>query len=163
MLVVCDTSPLCNLAIIGRLELLRDQFEVVRMPSRVATELTELRHEEAKEALARSLQDGWLIEMSVPASAPYPDLLRGLDAGEIEALRLAIAITADAVLMDEKDGRQCAAMLGLRTIGVIGVLIVAKQTGKVPSVAAEIAKLRSEAGFFVDERLELQALALAGE
>jgi predicted nucleic acid-binding protein len=30
MLVVCDTSPLSNLAIIGRVELLRDQFYVLR-------------------------------------------------------------------------------------------------------------------------------------
>jgi len=55
MLVVCDTSPLSNLAIIGRLELLREQFEVVRMPSQAARELTALRHPTAQSALASAV------------------------------------------------------------------------------------------------------------
>jgi len=163
MLVVCDTSPLSNLAIIGRLDLLREQFEVVRMPARVARELTVLPHTVAQAALAKAVHEGWLIEMPLPESAPYPDALHGLDAGETDALRLAMAISADAVLIDEKEGRQRAALLGLRTIGVIGVLIVAKRGGRVQALAAEIGRLRREAGFFVDGRLEAQALAMAGE
>jgi len=51
----------------------------------------------------------------------------------------------------------------LRTIGVIGVIIVAKQGGGIQSLAAEIGRLRREAGFFVDRRLEAQALAMVGE
>ena len=70
MLVVCDTSPLSNLAIIGRLGLLREQFGVVRMPSRVARELTALRHTAGQSALANAIQEGWLIEMPLPESAP---------------------------------------------------------------------------------------------
>jgi len=130
MLVVCDTSPLSNLAIIGRLELLREQFEVVRMPSQAARELTALRHQTAQSALASAVQEGWLIEMPLPELAPNPDALHGLDAGETDALRLAIAIGADAVFLDEKEGRQRAALLRLRTSGVIGVLIVAKRAGR---------------------------------
>jgi len=65
--------------------------------------------------------------------------------------------------MDEKEGRQRAAALGLRAIGIIGVLIVARQTGRIESLAAEIARLRIEAGFFVDRALEAQALDLVGE
>ncbi len=79
------------------------------------------------------------------------------------SLRLAMAISADAVLIDEKEGRERATLLGLRTIGVNGVLIAAKQGGRVQSLSAEIERLRREAGFFVDRRLEAQALAMAGE
>jgi len=42
MLVVSDTSPLSNLAIIGRLELLRAQFNEVTMPPAVTRELAML-------------------------------------------------------------------------------------------------------------------------
>jgi predicted nucleic acid-binding protein len=42
MLVVSDTSPLSNLAIIGRLDLLRQQFQIVRMPGGVTRELSAL-------------------------------------------------------------------------------------------------------------------------
>ena len=163
MLVVSDTSPLANLAILGHLDLLREQFAVVRLPSAVARELAALRNRGAKLALPAAVEAGWLKVVSVPPSAPFPSELRGLDAGETEALRLALASNADRVLMDEKDGRQRAAKLGLRTIGVIGILIVARQSGRIKSLAVEIARLRREAGFFVGRALEQQALAMVGE
>jgi len=39
MLVVSNTSPISNLALIGRLDLLRDQFEQVWIPDAVRVEL----------------------------------------------------------------------------------------------------------------------------
>jgi uncharacterized protein len=163
MLVVSDTSPLSNLAIIGRLALLREQFVEVWMPPAVARELAALAAPQAQAALSEAVGAGWLKTMPLPASAPFPAALRGLDAGEIEALRLALSITTAGVLMDEKEGRQCAASLGIRTIGVLGVLIAAKQSGSILSLRVEIDKLRRDAGFFVDRPLELRVLAMVGE
>ena len=163
MLVVSDTSPLSNLAIIGRLDLLREQFNEVLMPPAVARELTALKNGSASEALGRAMEEGWLKEIQLDASGPSPQALRGLDAGETEALRLALALSADHVLMDEKEGRQCAAILGLPTIGLLGVLIAAKRAGVVSSLRVEIGRLRREAGFFVDAALETQVVEAAGE
>ena len=163
MLVVSDTSPLSNLAIIGRLALLRQQFAEVWMPSAVARELAALGDSPAKVAILEAVRAGWLKEMPLPSSAPFPAELRGLDAGETEALRLALSLTADGVLMDEKEGRQRAAILHIRTIGVLGVLIAAKQSGAIPSLQAEIHKLRRDAGFFVDRPLERRVLGIVGE
>ena len=163
MLVVSDTSPLANLAILGHLDLLREQFGAVRSPPAGSRELAALRNPGAKLALAAAVEAGWLQAVSLPPSAPYPGELHGLDAGETEALRLALAINADRVLMDEKEGRQRATKLGVRTIGVIGILIVARQTRRIESLANEIARLRREAGFFVGRALEGQALAEVGE
>jgi len=108
MLVVSDTSPLSNLAIIGRLALLREQFVEVWMPPAVARELAALVAPSAQAELSEAMVEGWLKMMPLPASAPFPAALQGLDAGETEALRLALSITTDGVLMDEKEGRQCA-------------------------------------------------------
>lgn len=163
MLVVSDTSPLANLAIVGRLDLLREQFAVVRLPPAVSRELSALRNPGAKLVLVSAVEGGWLKTVSLPPSAPYPSELQGLDAGETEALRLALASNADRVLIDEKEGRQRAAKLGLRTIGVIGILIAARQNGRIESLAVEIARLRRDAGFFVDRALEARALAIVGE
>jgi uncharacterized protein len=163
MLVVSDTSPLSNLAMIGLLDLLREQFKEVLMPPAVARELTALKNTAATEGLRRAIREGWLKEVPLDASAPSPQELRGLDAGETEALRLALALTADHVLMDEKEGRRCAAHLGLRTIGLLGVLMTAKRSGAIPSLRFQIDRLRSEAGFFVNEKLEKQVLQAVGE
>jgi predicted nucleic acid-binding protein len=51
MLVVSNTSPLSNLAIIGRLHLLRDRYETVTILSMVRRELDDLRHEKARQLL----------------------------------------------------------------------------------------------------------------
>lgn len=163
MLVVSDTSALSNLAIIGRLELLREQFGTVRMPAAVAQELTALRNPVAQAALARAVSDSWLLTVPLPSSAPFPKELNGLDAGETEALRLALSISADRVLMDEQEGRQRASALGIRTIGVLGVLLVARKAGGIPSLKDEIRKLRHDAGFFIAQPLEAHLLTEAGE
>lgn len=163
MVVVSDTSALSNLAIIGRLSLLREQFAEVLMPTAVARELAAINSPSAQAALAEAEHTGWLKRTALPLSAPFPEALRGLDAGETEALRLALCTCADAVLMDEKEGRQCAATLGVRTIGVLGVLISAKQSGSVLSLRDEIEKLRRDAGFFVDAALEMRVLTTVGE
>ncbi len=163
MVVVSDTSPLSNLAIIGRLELLREQFGEVLMPPAVVGELTALNSASARTVLSEAIQGGWLRQMPLASTAPFPEELRGLDAGETEALRLALTISANAVLMDEKEGRQCAASLGIRTIGALGVLISAKQSGSVSSLRREIERLRRDAGFFVDKALETRVLVMVGE
>lgn len=51
----------------------------------------------------------------------------------------------------------------IRTIGVLGVLISAMQSGSVSSLRIEIETLRRVAGFFVDKDLETRILAMVGE
>jgi predicted nucleic acid-binding protein len=163
MLVVSDTSPLSNLALIGRLELLRVQFTKVVIPTAVSRELSALQVPVARLALADAVTDGWLMEMALPGDAPFPAELHGLDPGETEAIRLANWISADGVLMDEREGRSRAEMLGIRTIGVLGVLLAGKRDGLVASIKVEIDRLRQEAGFFVSPTLEIEILKIAGE
>ena len=51
MLVASNTSPICSLAIIGRLDLLRVQFHKILIPGAVRTELDRLSHPEASRAI----------------------------------------------------------------------------------------------------------------
>jgi predicted nucleic acid-binding protein len=55
------------------------------------------------------------------------------------------------------------AIIGLRTIGVLGVLLAARRSGAIPSLRAEIDRLRRDAGFFVARPLEIRVLAIVGE
>ena len=57
-------------------------------------------------------------------------------AGESEAIALAIEVLAEWVLMDEDAGRRTAIELGLRTTGVCGILIRAKEHGLVTAATA---------------------------
>jgi len=60
MPVVSNTSPICNLAIIGRLGLLQTRFAQIRIPAAVKQELDRLSHAEASKAVQQGLADGWI-------------------------------------------------------------------------------------------------------
>ena len=65
--------------------------------------------------------------------------------------------------MDERDGRRAAEMLGLKTIGVIGILIQAKIQGKISELRPHLDSLRIVAGFYIGETLYQHALKTVGE
>ena len=162
MVVVSNTSPLSNLAIVGRLALLREQFGFVLVPPVVRQELIQLRHTEAAHLLEGAFRDGWV--QVTPLLRPVPGHLgAGLHAGEAEALALAVERHADLTLLDDGDARRRATEAGLRISGVLGVLLRARQNGQIPSLCEEIGKLRKEARFFITRPLERELLAAAGE
>lgn len=161
MRAVSNTSPLSNLAVIGRLGLLKCRYGMVRIPPTVAKELAALSHPEAKAQIAEALAQGWLLVQ--PPAGPLPALPFPLDAGEAEAIHLALTVEADVLLMDEKRGRQAARQLGLTVAGVLGELLHARQTGRLPELRREIGRLRAEAGFFVDSEIERFILSQVGE
>ena len=70
-----------------------------------------------------------------------------IDAGEAEAICVACQLKADRVLIDEKRGREVALREGLAIIGVVGVLVAAKQKGLLPEVRTLLDRLEKEAGF----------------
>jgi hypothetical protein len=92
------------------------------------------------------------------------DALRlDLDWGESEAIALALELKADLVLLDEQSGRYAAQHFNLKVMGVVGLLIRAKQLGFIAKVRPLLDGLRQEAGFYLDEPLYQHALKLANE
>jgi len=161
MRVVSNTSPLSNFPIIGRLGLLKQRYGTVRIPPTVAEELAALSHPAAQVRLKAALNEGWLIIQN-PGAAP-PALALRLHSGETDAIALALAIKADVLLMDERRGREAARQAGLAVAGVLDELLHAKQAGHLPDLRSEISRLRSEAHFFVDAKIEQFILSQAGE
>jgi uncharacterized protein len=102
-----------------------------------------------------------LVVESRPISAlvlPFP-----LDPGESDAIALAIAIGADVLLMDEKQGRTAARHFGLAVGGILGELLYGYQHGSITDLRAEIKRLRTDARFFVDPAIEQFILLQPGE
>ena len=161
MRVVSNTSPLSNLAIIGRLDLLKQRYGTVQIPSAVAKELSALSHPAAKALITAALAEGWL-RVTAPPPAP-PPLPFPLHAGETEAIALAVVTQADVLLMDEKRGREAARRNGLTVAGALGELLHARQAGLLSDLRGEFNRLRTEAGFFVGAEIERFILSQAGE
>jgi len=105
----------------------------------------------------------WIKQHTVHNQDLIAVLLRDLDRGEAEILALAVEQGAELVLMDERDGRRFAQRLGLRPIGVIGILPEAKKGGLLDRIRPCLDALRHDAGFYLSDGLYKSALELAGE
>lgn len=105
----------------------------------------------------------WIETREVLNRALVTALRNELDPGESEAIALAIETQAEWLLIDERRGREVAARFGLKFIGLLGVLIEAKQTGYVEQVKSILNALESKAGFRMSRELKARVLVAAGE
>jgi predicted nucleic acid-binding protein len=161
MIVVSDTSALANLAIVDHLWLLESIYQTIIIPDVVARELAAA----SNPIIPAILQSGWIQPQPLTNSELANQLQqeRGLDAGEANAIALALELQADDLLIDERLGRQEALRLGLSIIGILGILLVAKQRSLIPQVQPVMDTLISQAGFRVSPQLYQRVLALAEE
>ncbi|WP_311173063.1 DUF3368 domain-containing protein [Halobellus ordinarius] len=157
--VVSDTSPLLNLALIDRLDLLETQFETVHVPNRVWEELAA--GEDDFPNLHSLREQGTLTDVAVDRSALYVEIARELDAGETAAITYALESDADLVLLDEQEGRRVARRHGLDVTGVIGLLLRGVRAGTV-DIRSELDALR-DAGFWIDDELYAEVLRRSEE
>jgi uncharacterized protein len=159
-IVVSDTSPIRALSCLGHIGLLGDLYENVLVPPTVLRELETL----SSKLPPISLQGIRFLHVQAPANQRVVDDLKlALDAGEAEAIALALEIGADALLIDETAGRSEARRRGLAVTGVLGILIDAKKKGLLQAVAPLVDRLQGELDFFISSALRAEILKLAGE
>lgn len=107
--------------------------------------------------------DGWIEVRTATNELLLRSLKQELDDGEAEVISLAVELQASLVLLDETEARRVASLYALNKTGAIGVLIRACLEGKLEALRPELDKLRTEAGFWIEEKLYRQALAAVGE
>lgn len=151
MKVVVDSSPLIALARIGRLGLLREMFGEVVVPSAVWSEVVVagLDKAGAREVIA----SGWIRQQDVVDQSAVHGLRRDLGAGEAEAIVLACELPADLLVMDEELGRSTARGLGVKVVGLVGVLVEARTRGLLPEAASIAEALHRKVGFWLSADL----------
>jgi len=161
LIVVSDSSPLVALAGIGRLELLRALYGTVVVPDAVWHEVVEKAPDQNR---ANALRTADWLERRIPTDQPLVLALQeSLGRGEAEAVALAVEVKSDLLLMDERIGRRLARQLGVRVIGVLGMLVEAKQRSLVPAIKPMIDQLRDAVGFRLGAALVERVLADEGE
>jgi predicted nucleic acid-binding protein len=105
MHVVSDTSPVLNLAIMNRLDLLRQQFGEVLIPPAILTELKPETEFPGAQVIRQALEASWLRVRKLTDVHLTRALALELDGGEAAAIALALELGARRILMDEHEGR----------------------------------------------------------
>ena len=153
MIVVSDTTAISNMLTVGRAELLPQLFRRVLAPPAVFAEL--LAWHDALPA--------WLEVTTVSDTARVIRYRQLVHAGEAEAIALALEVRPDWLLLDDSDGRRLAKAEGVPVLGLMGVLLMAKERGLLSEVRSLMDRLRDETGFFLSGRIREEILKLAGE
>ena len=160
MIVVSNTSPLSNLAAIGRLELLQQLYGRILIPPAVYQEIIDSGETDPATLAIQTLD--WIDCHSITNQSLLQKLQINLDPGEAEAITLAVELKAERLIIDERRGRNEAIQLGLQVTGLLGILIAAKQQGFISLVQPLLDDLRAN-GFWIHDRLYTEILQLAGE
>lgn len=162
MIVISDTSPITNLAAIGKLDLLHLLYGSIVIPTAVYNELTNKPVPGTQSVKTLS----WIKTQSVPNLQRVNKILNSqnnIHQGEAEAIILAIETKANLLLMDEKRGRNLAKSYQIPVTGLLGILLQAKQQGAITSVKNLIDELRQIAEFRISQELYQTILQLANE
>lgn len=126
MIIIADTTPINYLVLIEQVEVLHKLYGSVMIPPAVLDEL----QSSATPAAVRDWianHPTWLVvrQSSVPPDAE----LEKLGAGEAEAIALAQELKADALILDDRDGRRAARQRNLQVIGTLRLLSDAAERG----------------------------------
>jgi uncharacterized protein len=159
--VVSDTSVILNLCFLEQQNLLLELFGTVHAPFQVEAEFQRLA---ASDRRFLGLQFPAYILRSAPLTTSHPWAYSPvLHSGEVAALSLALELGADLVLMDEAEGRAVATSLDLATMGLLGILLQAKQRTLIPAIAPFLERLQQEARFWIAPSLREAVLRAVGE
>ena len=159
MIIVSDTSPLVCLLHLNQINLLKDLFVNVIIPTAVFNELIK-----AKIINENFLQTNFFIQVKTPADKrKVEELMLILDEGESEAIVLSIELKTDLLLIDEAPGREIAIQYGIPIKGILGVLLQAKERKLINKVKPLIDRLQTEINFRINNNLLRKILIEANE
>ena len=140
-IIVADAGPLIGLARVGQLDLLKQLYDSIMIPIRVSEELKLSSHKPGAHVVSEAIQSGWIQCIAVQNRTPLTGSPFLIDAGEMEAIQLALEQNADVLIIDDKRGRKAAMQQGLHVAGIGGVLIAAKRSGFIECISLILEEL----------------------
>ncbi len=153
--VVVNASPLICLSKSGLSGLLPALFTEIIVPDKV--------HQEVMVKGETNLSS--IMHLKQVSDVVVPRSVASWDLGEGESAVLAYALKNPdiwTVIIDDREARRCAKSLGCRHIGTVGVILLARRKGLVPSVKEGLDKLRS-AGLWLSEAFMKEVCRKANE
>jgi len=153
--IVVNASPLIVLGKAGLLHIIGGVGDRVYIPASVAHEV-KIGNDLTADWLRLEPQNGWVVE------DPTPDpfvLAWDLGAGETAVLSIPSGGVEVVRVLDDRAARRCAECLSLPVVGTVGLILMAKRLGLLPTVSEALESV-IRAGLFISPR-HLEAVRLA--
>ena len=155
---IINASPLIFLSRSEHLHLLTAFADKIWVPDPVTKEILARGKNDISAQVIQ--QTPWLIRKPA-CTIPLSVLEWRLGKGESSVLALAIEHGVEAI-MDDLQGRRCAASLNIPVRGTLGIVLTAKQRGVIPAARPVIEDMM-KTGLYLSKKVLNQALAKVGE
>ena len=138
-IIIADTSCLISLHNAGILQIFQQLFSEVYITEAIQIEF------------GKPLPN-WIKLKNPTNTEQLNSLYSQLDKGEASAIALALEEENATIIIDELKGRNIAISLGVKTMGTIGILILAKEKGFITELIKTIDELVDN-GFRISKKL----------
>jgi len=158
VVVISDSSPLISLLSVEKLDILGKLFETVMIPEVVYNEVFN------KKVSNLDLKKTKFLQIEKVTDRKMVKLLKmQLGYGESEVIALALEKGIDRVIIDDKQARKVADKLGLKVIGTLGILILAKEKQVIKEVRPLVLSMMEKINFRIDRALLNKILGILNE
>lgn len=157
--VIVNSTPLIVLCGIDRLDILREMYQNIYIPSAVFQEITAKGDSAGKQICSAG---DWIHVEQIRNYSEKKMYKAKLHDGEVEVMILAQEQKADLVIIDDNAAKKTAKYLGLTVTGTLGVLVKAKRQGIIEEVRPLLMEMKRN-GFYVNNIVECLVLEQAGE
>ena len=154
-----NASPLIFLARADLLDLLRLAGPDIVVPAPVADEILREGPEDPAAGALRATP--WMKVVEAP---PVPPVIQAWDlgAGESSVLAWALGHPGTVAILDDLAARRCAAAVHVPVRGTLGLILLAKERGRIDAARPVLEAMRATGMYLSDAVLE-RALSLVGE
>lgn len=157
--VIVNSTPLIVLCGIGKLNILKEMYEEIIIPSAVFREVTA---KDDSACVQIKSAGAWVHVEQIKDHGEKKMYKAKLHDGEVEVMILAQERNADLVILDDNAAKKTAKYLGLTVTGTLGVLVKAKRQRIIEEVRPLLSEMRQN-GFYVSKTVESMVLEQAGE
>lgn len=150
--IVINSSPLITLCKSKQEDFLPQLFQSIIVPAAVWQEITASAHHDLAASVVPNL--AWVRRED---SIVIPTLIQTWDlgAGESEVLSFAFSSPDYVAVLDDAAARRCARSLDIKSIGTVGLFILAKRRKLITEVMPCVQKLRDAGLWLSDDLIEI--------
>lgn len=157
--VIVNSTPVITLCNIGEINILRELYGTVTVPSAVYREVTAKSDSACQQISSLS----WIHVEEVKDVSQKVMYAAKLHDGEVEVMVLAQESPEDTVvIIDDNAAKKTAKYLGLNVTGTLGVLVKAKREGIIKEISPILVEMKDK-GFYISEDIERFVLEKIGE
>ncbi|HHT9122233.1 MAG TPA: DUF3368 domain-containing protein [Candidatus Wunengus sp. YC63] len=150
MLITCDTNIIIDFSKINHLYLLKDIFKNVIIASEVEEELLAGEEKITKELDIKKAINEWIKVKMVENKLALESLKIHIGAGEAASIILYMETNADLLAINDLKARGVASAMGVKIIGTLGILRLAKDRGILKQIKPLLDELRKVGAYISD-------------